>query len=116
MRVALASLRGLLILLLALLLAGPQVVRSDENVEPDVLVVLVDRSVSLTVRDMWCRRRVRCSAVTKRCATHCKPQGVAVFGDTGLGRARQVIWVGLRPARHRLGGPDPNRERGVRVV
>jgi len=51
-RVVCAGLRGLLIGLIAVLLAGPEVVRSDETVEQDVLLILVDRSASMNVADM----------------------------------------------------------------
>ncbi len=50
-RLALASVRGLVILFVAALLAGPVLVRVDERIEPDVLLVLLDRSASMQIRD-----------------------------------------------------------------
>ncbi|MEX0887351.1 MAG: hypothetical protein WD009_13025 [Phycisphaeraceae bacterium] len=50
-RLALAALRGLVILFVAALLAGPVLVRVDERIEPDVLLVLLDRSASMQIRD-----------------------------------------------------------------
>lgn len=50
-RVALAVMRTLLLALIAVLLAGPQLVRQNERVERDWVVVLADRSASMTVED-----------------------------------------------------------------
>lgn len=50
-RVALASLRAALLLVLALMLAGPRLVRSNETVEKDWVVLLADRSASMQVAD-----------------------------------------------------------------
>jgi len=51
-RIALASLRALLLALLAVLLAGPELVRENERTEKDWVVVLADRSASMTVEDV----------------------------------------------------------------
>jgi hypothetical protein len=51
-RTALASLRALALLLIALLIAGPQLVRQNERVEKDWVVLMVDRSRSLAVADV----------------------------------------------------------------
>jgi hypothetical protein len=50
-RTGLAILRFVLLLLLALLIAGPQVAKQIERIEKDWIVVLVDRSASMNVRD-----------------------------------------------------------------
>ncbi|MEO1583335.1 MAG: vWA domain-containing protein [Planctomycetota bacterium] len=50
-RWALGACRALLLATLAVLLAGPQLERADERTEPDWLVVLADRSSSLTIGD-----------------------------------------------------------------
>jgi len=50
-RTALATLRTLTLLLILLLIAGPQLVKETERVEPDWVVVMVDRSASMTVAD-----------------------------------------------------------------
>lgn len=50
-RTALASLRVLLLLVIVLLIAGPALRIGRESVEQDWVVVLVDRSRSMTVRD-----------------------------------------------------------------
>ncbi len=51
-RAGLGVVRAGLILLLALLIAGPRLVQSDESIERDWVVVLVDRSASLTIGDV----------------------------------------------------------------
>lgn len=51
-RATLAGIRGLFIVVLALLAAGPQLVRANEQVERDWVLVLVDRSASMSVRDV----------------------------------------------------------------
>jgi hypothetical protein len=51
-RFALAGLRSLLILLLVLLVTGPQLVDREETFEQDWVLVLVDRSASLQIEDI----------------------------------------------------------------
>jgi len=51
-RICLACLRAGVLVLMAILLSGPQVVRTDERVEPDHVLMLVDRSASLGIADM----------------------------------------------------------------
>lgn len=51
-RVSLAGVRALLLATLVFLLAGPQLVRTVESVEQDWVVVLVDRSASMTIADV----------------------------------------------------------------
>lgn len=50
-RVAFASLRALLLALIAVLISGPQLSRQTQTVERDWVVVLADRSASMTLRD-----------------------------------------------------------------
>ncbi len=50
-RIVLGSLRALLIVLLSLLLAGPRLLKPNETEEKDWVLVLADRSASMTVRD-----------------------------------------------------------------
>ena len=51
-RFALAGMRALLIVLIIALLAGPMLVVKDEIKNPDWLLVLVDRSASMNIRDV----------------------------------------------------------------
>ena len=50
-RLALASLRALLLILIAVLIAGPQLVKENPRTENDAVVVMLDRSASMTVAD-----------------------------------------------------------------
>ena len=95
-RVALAALRSLLILLIAVLLAGPQVVRTDETVQEDVLLVLVDRSASMTVADVPAEVDGRPGLVSRDAALReALRQRGALFGEQRLGRGRRVAWLGF---------------------
>ncbi|MFO0856210.1 MAG: hypothetical protein U0640_02495 [Phycisphaerales bacterium] len=51
-RVVLAGLRSLAILLLIVLACGPQLVKQNERIERDWVVVLADRSASMSVQDV----------------------------------------------------------------
>lgn len=50
-RLALGGVRGLLLLLLALLISGPRLARTSERVERDWAAVLLDRSASMQIPD-----------------------------------------------------------------
>jgi len=50
-RLALASLRALLLIVIAVLIAGPQLVKENPRTENDAVVVMLDRSASMTVAD-----------------------------------------------------------------
>jgi len=50
-RATLATLRALLLALLVLLVTGPKLVRPNETIEKDWLVVLLDRSASMNIAD-----------------------------------------------------------------
>ncbi|MFG0283544.1 MAG: hypothetical protein ACF8R7_03910 [Phycisphaerales bacterium JB039] len=51
-RIGLGLLRAATVLLLALIISGPQLVRPNERIERDWLLALVDRSASMTVADV----------------------------------------------------------------
>lgn len=51
-RSGLAAVRALVLLILVVLAAGPRLARPNERIEPDWVIVLVDRSASLTIRDV----------------------------------------------------------------
>ncbi|MCK4872534.1 MAG: hypothetical protein KAS72_07395 [Phycisphaerales bacterium] len=50
-RITLATVRTLLLLLLVSFIAGPQLILREQSVDEDVVLVLLDRSASLQVRD-----------------------------------------------------------------
>jgi hypothetical protein len=101
-RAALAGLRALLILMLALLIAGPQLVRSNEREEPDWVVMLIDRSASLTVRDAEdgasSREEQLKGAIEANAATWAQ-----------LGEKRELVWLGFAGGAFELQeeGPTP---------
>ncbi|MEM9883375.1 MAG: BatA domain-containing protein [Planctomycetota bacterium] len=113
-RIGLASLRGLLLVLIAVLLAGPQVVRTDETVEEDVLLVLVDRSASMATADVEAEGGVLVSRdAALRSALEA---GELVFGDGGLGRGRTVAWLGFGDGAYEIPpalGPGAGEALGV---
>ncbi|QYK48305.1 MAG: hypothetical protein KF838_00290 [Phycisphaeraceae bacterium] len=51
-RVALATVRAMLIVFLVLLVLGPRLERQNETIEPDWVVVMADRSASMSVADV----------------------------------------------------------------
>lgn len=96
-RAALASVRALLLLLLVALLSRPELVRQDERTERDWVVVLVDRSASMQIRDV--EGRVSRDEQARRILEATGPMW------RGLAQARNVLWLGfdagaydLRPA------------------
>src|SRR5690606_36865703 len=51
-RGVLATLRALVLLLILVLIAGPQLIRPNERVEKDWVLVLADRSASMAIADL----------------------------------------------------------------
>ncbi len=92
-RVTLGMVRALLLLLAAALLAGPMLVLTREVVEPDVLLVLVDRSASMRIEDMHRDGQARQSR--DQALQQALTQQAAAFTPEHLGATRQVLWVGF---------------------
>jgi hypothetical protein len=86
-RAALATLRALTLLLLVVLLAGPELVRQEERTERDWVVVLVDRSASMQVADAGAglTRDQQARRILERTAPMWR----------GLARERNVLWLGF---------------------
>ncbi|MEM9020006.1 MAG: hypothetical protein AAGC44_05530 [Planctomycetota bacterium] len=97
MRVLLASLRALTLLVIAVLLVGPMIVRTDVTEEPDWLLVMVDRSASMNFEDVEVgidglqTPQVISREASLRAAL---AEQMAVFGESGLGKGRRVLWFG----------------------
>ncbi|MEM1446864.1 MAG: hypothetical protein AAGF84_12465, partial [Planctomycetota bacterium] len=113
-RMGLAGLRGLLLVLIAVLLAGPEVVRTDETVEEDVLLVLVDRTASMTVADVPIVPRSPDNVVTflgpslvsrEQALRGALEEQGDVFSEEQLGRGRQVAWLGFGEQAFELDSP-----------
>ena len=106
-RYGLAGVRTALIVLIAVLLAGPQVVRRDEIVEPDRLLVMVDRSASMRIADV---RAGGASVISRDEAVRAalRDQG-EVFGPEQLGKGRETVWFGFGEQAFRVASPlgDP---------
>lgn len=94
MRIALAGLRALVLLLIVALLCGPELVRTDERVEPDLLIVLVDRSASLSIADtvdpVTGEPRSRDAALREALAS-----SLPVFDAQSNQIDRRVVWLGF---------------------
>ena len=109
-RIGLAGLRGVLIVLVALLLAGPQLVRPAEQVDPDCLIMLVDRSASLQITDSVDESGAAISRDEALRRALIKQR--AVFGAEGLAQERQIVWLGFGGQVYEI-SPDALPEAGA---
>lgn len=111
LRVALAAVRGLLLITIAVLIAGPIVVRTDVTDEPDWLLVLIDRSASLGFEDMDGGEGgvvARDTALRDALARH-----GGVFSDDRLGRGRNIVWLGFDRDAYPIDAPSPGEARSI---
>lgn len=90
-RAGLATFRGLLLIALAVLLAGPTAVRTDITPEPDWLLVMVDRSGSMLFEDTQVGEEVISREASLRRALQSQ---LGLFGDEQLGSGRNIVWFG----------------------
>ncbi|MEM9110244.1 MAG: hypothetical protein AAGC72_09485 [Planctomycetota bacterium] len=90
-RFGLATFRTFLLIALAILLAGPTVVRTDITPESDWLLVMVDRSASMTFEDTQDGGRAisRDEALKQALAGQ-----LGLFGEDKLGETRNIVWFG----------------------
>lgn len=90
-RMGLGTFRTLLLIAIAVLLAGPSAVRTEITPEPDWLLVMVDRSASMGFEDverdgsLMSREAQLREALSKQ---------MSLFGEAGLGANRNVVWLG----------------------
>lgn len=85
-RVILATLRGLALLLVVGMISGPRLVKTEETVEKDWVVVLADRSLSMEVKDVGGKTRdeqLRVALAQTRDAL------------ASLDPQRNVLWLGF---------------------
>lgn len=116
-RAALAVVRGSLLLLLAALVAGPALRVGRESVEADWVVVLVDRSRSMSIRDESGGAGARASRDERLRAALAETAPMW----TRLAEERRVVWLGFADgafelpeaatALERLGEPQGDRTR-----
>lgn len=97
-RAVLVACRGLLLVLLALLAAGPRLVRDNERTERDWVAVLLDRSGSMTIPDAG-------NAETR------DAQLRAIAGSdawTSVAAAHDLLWLGFDADAYELAGGPGN--------
>ncbi len=107
LRIALAMVRTLTILLLAALLAGPTLVLPQENIEQDWLLVMLDRSASMNMRDVFDADTDNVIS-REQSMIEALQQQAAVFGDQGLGKDRRVVWLGFGGSAYEVNSPFSN--------
>lgn len=90
MRLGLAAVRGLLLVLLVVLVCGPELRRENERTEEDWLVVMVDRSGSMAIPDAGggTARQTRDEQLAGALAA-----GSEVFGR--IAAEKRVLWLGF---------------------
>lgn len=114
-RVALACVRGLVLLALLLIFSGPQLVKPNERIEKDWVLVLVDRSASMSIADEanGARREARDKAL-KEALDRAWP------AMSQLGKERTVVWMGFDSGVFDLkvgeGGVDAGAANGRRTA
>ena len=95
-RVMLAGVRVVLFMFIAAVLAGPLLVLKQERVEPDWLVMLVDRSASMQIQDTDTQTpsgptRISRAEALRQAIT----QQADLFGPEALGKDRRLLWLGF---------------------
>ncbi|MEM6393089.1 MAG: hypothetical protein AAF797_09985 [Planctomycetota bacterium] len=108
-RYGLAGLRAMLLVWVAVLLAGPGLVRTDERVEKDRLLILVDRSASMQTRDMAAGDGDRAGGgvVSRDARLKAAVEAQAgVFGPERLGADRELVWLGFDVGAYPIAGVE----------
>jgi len=114
-RFTLAGLRGLVLLALLMIFSGPQLVKPNERVEKDWVLVLVDRSASMSIADeaKGGGREAR-DAALKAALERAWPS------MSQLGKERTVVWMGFDSGVFDLkvaeGGVDAGAANGRRTA
>lgn len=104
-RALLGAGRGLLLIALALLAAGPRMVRDNERVERDAVIVLLDRSASLRVPDA--------PGGATRDSQLRELLGQEVW--QGLGEDHEIVWMGFDSGVYELVDAAPGEPVGART-
>ena len=95
-RVALAGVRAALLLVLVVLACGPRLERVSERLEPDWVMVLVDRSVSMRVADAPIAAEGATRATRDQQARAILQQHAPMFAE--LAEDRELVWLGFDAA------------------
>jgi len=103
-RTLLATTRAMLLVLLAVLIAGPRLVRQTESVERDWLLVLADRSLSMTIADT--RDAQSAARITRDQQLR---NALRATGDMWreLATDRTVMWLGFDAGVYDLAASEP---------
>ncbi len=103
-RGALAVVRTLTLLLVLLLIAGPQLVRERTRIESDWVVVLADRSASMQVPDApgGTTRNAQLSDALNRSSA----------AWSAIAQSKRVLWLGFDAGAYELTGDAPTPELG----
>lgn len=104
MRIVLAAVRAATILVIALLLAGPTLVLPRETIERDWLLVMLDRSASMNVRDVMDSETGEAVSREQSLRDALREQA-GVFSQQNLGRDRRVVWLGFGGSAYTIGSP-----------
>lgn len=104
MRFALAAVRATTILVTVMLLAGPTLVLPRETIEQDWLLVMLDRSASMNVRDVMDAATGEAVSREQSLRQALREQA-GVFLDEKLGRDRRVVWLGFGGSAYPIGWP-----------
>ena len=111
-RVVLAALRSVLIVLIAVLLAGPRLVVWVSARESDQLLVLVDRSESMSISDMIdpaSPEPISRDAVLRRALD----RHVDMFQTEQFTKDRRVVWLGFDAGTFPITTPDLQQPEGA---
>jgi hypothetical protein len=95
-RYALACARALLLLVVVVLALGPRLERINERLEPDWVLVLVDRSVSMRVADAPYAIDGQARATRDQQARELLERHSEMFAE--LASDREVVWLGFDAA------------------
>ncbi len=95
-RLSLAFLRAVLLLVLVILACGPRLERVNERLEPDWVLVLIDRSVSMRVADAPIAVPGSPRATRDQQARALLARHGAMF--TELAKDRELVWLGFDAA------------------
>lgn len=95
-RIALAGVRAALLLVLVVLACGPRLERVSERLEPDWVMVLVDRSVSMRVADAPIAAEGSTRATRDQQARAILQRHAPMFAE--LAQDREVVWLGFDAA------------------
>lgn len=110
-RIALGSLRAALLLVLALLVAGPRLIKPNETEEKDWVLVLADRSGSMGVKDAPAAGDGSAARMTRDAQLRASIAG-AKAELAALAEDRVLVWLGFDSGAYELAGKGGEVELG----